>query len=159
MLKTSIKTGRTEQGRGFHLLESYEYLESMRVKDRLIGVEVTLSDWFYNSLIAKEVLTIDRDYFRLRKPLERRLYEIARKHCGRKRKPWPISLAKLHLKTGSTSPLARFRFNIRELEKTSHLPEYSLSFDLEKDMVTFRYRGKKVDYEEEPHQTFSMTLG
>jgi len=25
---------------------------------------------------------ISNDYFRLRRPLERRLYEIARKHCG-----------------------------------------------------------------------------
>ncbi|WP_443019818.1 replication initiator protein A [Sphingobium sp. CAP-1] len=28
------------------------------------------------------MLTLNRRYFRLRKPLERRLYEIARKHCG-----------------------------------------------------------------------------
>ncbi|MCA9184408.1 MAG: replication initiator protein A [Pirellulaceae bacterium] len=30
------------------------------------------------------MLTLHRDYFRLRKPLERRVYEIARKHCGPK---------------------------------------------------------------------------
>lgn len=68
MLKTSIKTGRTTQEKGFHLIESFGYLESVRVKDRMIGVELTLSDWFYNSLIAKEVLTINKDYFRLRSP-------------------------------------------------------------------------------------------
>ena len=154
MLKTTVKTGKTEQGEMFHLLEKAKYLESTRVKDRIIGVEITLSDWLYNALVAKEVLTIDRNYFRLRKPLERRLYEIARKHCGRRREPWAIGLEKLHIKTGSTSPLKRFRFNVRELEKSSHLPEYSLSFNLEKDMVTFRYRGKKTDYEEEQFDLF-----
>ena len=28
------------------------------------------------------MLTLHRDYFRLRKPIERRIYELARKHCG-----------------------------------------------------------------------------
>ncbi len=32
---------------------------------------------------AHEVLTLPPDYFRLRKPTERRIYEIARKHCGK----------------------------------------------------------------------------
>jgi plasmid replication initiation protein len=36
-------------------------------------------------VLAKSVLTLSRDYFRLRKPLERRIYELARKHCGRQR--------------------------------------------------------------------------
>ena len=31
---------------------------------------------------SNEVVTISNDYFRLRRPLERRLYEIGRKHCG-----------------------------------------------------------------------------
>ena len=154
MLKTEIKTGRTTQGEAFHLIERYRYLESNRIKDRIVGVEVSLSDWFYNSLIAKEVLTIDRDYFRLRKPLERRLYEISRKHCGRKRKPWQIGLDKLHMKSGSTSNINHFRGTVKELVKSNHLPEYSLSFDLEKDMVTFRYRGQKTDYEEEQFDLF-----
>lgn len=150
MLKTSIKTGRTEQGKMFHLLESAEYLESTRVKDRILGVEITLSDWLYNSVIAKEVLTIDRDYFRLRKPLERRIYEIARKHCGRTRKPWPIGLEKLHLKTGTTARIRHFRNTIKELAASNHLPGYRLAFDPKKDVVTFRYRSnRKTDYEEE----------
>ena len=41
----------------------------------MVEVEATVSDWFYNALLGREVLTISRDYFRLRKPLERRLYE------------------------------------------------------------------------------------
>ena len=154
MLKTSIKTGRTEQGKMFHLLESAEYLESTRVKDRILGVEITLSDWLYNSVVTKEVLTIDRDYFRLRKPLERRIYEIARKHCGRTRKPWPIGLEKLLLKTGTTARLKHFRGTVKELAKSNHLPEYRLSFDVKKDVVTFKYRSRKTDYEEEQFDLF-----
>jgi len=43
-------------------------------------IEITLSEWVYRSVISKNVLTLNRDYFRLRKPLERRMYELARKH-------------------------------------------------------------------------------
>ena len=46
----------------------------------MISVKVSLSDWMYNAVLGHEVLTLHRDYFRLRKPLERRVYEIARKH-------------------------------------------------------------------------------
>lgn len=35
---------------------------------------------------SSEILTISRDYFRLRKPLESRLYELARKCCGQNAK-------------------------------------------------------------------------
>jgi plasmid replication initiation protein len=45
-------------------------------------LRATLSDWVFNAVAAREILTLSRDYFRLRKPLERRLYELARKHCG-----------------------------------------------------------------------------
>lgn len=156
MLKTSIKTGGTTQGKMFHLLESAEYLESTRVKGRMLGLEITLSDWLYNSLIAKEVLTIHRDYFRLRKPIERRAYEIARKHCGRKVKPWPISLEKLRLKTGTTARLAHFRDTIKVLAREDILPEYRITYDSNRDVVTFKFRGKNKavkndhpDYKEE----------
>ncbi|MBA4143306.1 MAG: replication initiator protein A [Nitrosospira sp.] len=36
----------------------------------------------YNVVQAHEVLKINPSHFRLRKPIERRLYELARKHCG-----------------------------------------------------------------------------
>lgn len=140
MLKTSVKTGNTTQGDMFHLIERVKYLESTRVKDRVLGVEITLSDWFYNSLLAKEVLTINKEYFRLRKPLERRIYEIARKHCGRKRDPWYISLEKLHEKSGSSARLNHFRNTIKNMPDSDHLPDYALHFDEKKDMVGFVYR-------------------
>lgn len=49
----------------------------------MVSVQVVLSDWLYRAAMAKSVLTLSRNYFRLRKPLERRIYELARKHCGR----------------------------------------------------------------------------
>ena len=143
-VKTTVKTGRMAQIEGFGLIESYRYLESSHVKDRMVGLEITLSDWLYNSLIAREVLTIDRDYFRLRKPIERRVYEIARKHCGNKAS-WGITLERLYAKSGALSDIKHFRASMKEIAKHDHLPEYQVRFDRESDMVTFGKRGAVAD--------------
>ena len=148
---TSIKTGSTKQVKGFGLIESFEYLESERVKDRVIGLEITLSDWFYNSLIAKEVLTINRDYFRLRKPVERRVYEIARKHCGNKAE-WKISLQRLYAKSGALSDIKHFRAAIKKMAEHNHLPDYSLSYSREEDAVTFYTHQPNAEESDEGQQ-------
>lgn len=149
-IKTNIKTNKREVTRAFGLIESYEIIESSRVKDRMVRLEITLSDWFYNSILGKEVLTINRDYFRLGKPLERRLYEIARKFCGRNPE-WSIGLDKLKDKTGSTSSLVKFRFFIREQAKFDHLPDYTISLS-DGDIVTFQRRAATplLDLEDMP---------
>jgi len=138
MIQTSIKTGKTSQGKMFHLIESAEYLESEYVKDRMVGVEVTLSDWFYNSLVSKEVLTINKDYFRLRSPLERRLYEIARKHDKHilASSLWNISLDNLRLKSGYTASLKHFKQAIKKICRSNHIPDYSLILN-DNNMVSF----------------------
>ena len=87
---------------------------------------------------AKEVLTISPDYFTLRKPLERRLYEIARKHVG-KQASWEIGLEALREKCGST--VARLRQFAGELEKiiqADTLPDYSM--ELQEKAVLFKPR-------------------
>jgi len=134
-ITTDIETNKIRQSKGFHILESYEIIDRSPLNNRMVKIEVTLSDWFYNSLIGKSVLTINRDFFRLRKPLERRLYEIARKHCGHQ-KEWKIKLQNLQLKTGSTSPEKKFRYYIRNIAKTNHLPDYGISIS-DNDIVTF----------------------
>ncbi|KZZ22959.1 hypothetical protein A3753_20300, partial [Sulfitobacter sp. HI0082] len=74
---------------------------------------------------SKSVLTLSRDYFGLRKPLERRLYELARKHCGHQRS-WQVSVETLLKKSGSNSPRRVFRKMIRDIIAADHLPDYQL---------------------------------
>lgn len=162
MLKTSIKTGRTSQGQMFHLVESAKYLESERVKGRIIGVEITLSDWFYNSLIAKEVLTLNKDYFRLRSPLERRIYEIARKHEKHMKESgsWSISAENLYKKTGSVAVFRKFLYSFKKLCHTNHLPDYLLFLDAN-NIVHFRMKNKVEEItdkgkEKEPSYTLML---
>lgn len=80
-IETNIKTGKKEATALFHILEKAQFV---RVNDKLKAVEITLSDWLFNSIDGLDVLTINKSYFQLHRPLERRLYEIARKHCSSK---------------------------------------------------------------------------
>lgn len=134
-LKTDLETGNERTRHGFGLIESWKIVER-RSDKRMDWIEVTLSDWLFRAVLADEVLTLHRDYFRLGSPIDRRLYEIARKHCGRQSE-WRIDLARLQKKTGSRSALREFRETIRDHSATDHLPEYRFYLDNETDQVVF----------------------
>lgn len=140
-IETNIETaGRRERG-FFGLVDSARVIERDR-EGRMVAVEVTLPDWLVRSVEARHVLTLSRDYFRLRKPLDRRIYELARKHCGKQSK-WRVSLAQLHKKSGSTSPLRNFREDVRALAEAGRLPDFLMAYDRARDMVTFYADGPK----------------
>jgi plasmid replication initiation protein len=136
-IKTNIKTNNVRITKNFGLIDSYEIVERSPVDERMVAIKITLSDWLYNAVVGFEVLTLHRDYFRLRKPMERRIYELARKHCGANEK-WTVKLETLKTKIGTTAQLKKFRFNVRKLVETNHLPDYKIS--LLDDVVTFTSR-------------------
>lgn len=157
-IETSIKTNGHKQLEGFGLLESYRVVESSRVKNRMVALEVTLSKWFYNSIIGLELLTINPLYFRIRKPLERRLYELARKHCGNQ-KSWFIGLESLFNKSGSKDRLAKFKAALKVIIQDDHIPDYQYKLD-SKDKVTITNKNwkepEKLDYmEDSAHKLLS----
>jgi plasmid replication initiation protein len=133
-IKTDITTGKKRTRQGFGLVESWSIVERTTSK-RMASIELTLSEWLYNAIVATEVLTLSRDYFRLRKGLERRLYELARKHCGLQAK-FTIGLETLLKKSGATCSIREFRRQIREIAAAGTLPDYSITLDDEKDLVT-----------------------
>jgi plasmid replication initiation protein len=140
-INTNIKTGILVIEEGFGLIDAWRIVKETP-NGRMIAVEVKLSDWFYHSILANELLTINREYFRLRKPIERRLYELARKHCG-DQPTWKVRLETLHRKIGTTAPLRKLRVPLVELTATDHLPDYNLALD-DDDVVTFTNRRKRI---------------
>ncbi|QQA45074.1 replication initiator protein A [Pelagovum pacificum] len=124
-ITTNLATAGEETTRGFGLIESWEIVRKSR-GGRMVSVTVTLSEWLFRAVLAKSVLTLSRDYFRLRKPLERRIYELARKHCGRQPE-WRVSVATLHKKSGSGAPVRVFRAALRKMIEADHLPDYALA--------------------------------
>ncbi|MDY6981034.1 MAG: replication initiator protein A [Pseudomonadota bacterium] len=139
-IRTNVITGDEEQTNGFGLIDASAIRRKHGLDGRLLWCEIKLSDWVFNAIRAREVLTLHRDYFRLRKPIERRLYELARKHCGRQTE-WRIYVSTLLKKSGSKGDLREFRRSIRHLAKHDHLPDYRVEFDDSADVVIFRNRG------------------
>lgn len=141
-IETNIETGGQRCLRGFGLIDSWRVVEKSPGDDRMVAIEVELSAWLYRSIQAKQVLTLNNEYFQIRRPIDRRLYEIARKHCGAQRR-WVISLPVLHDKSGSASSLREFRRQVKELATNGTLPDYLVTFDSKRDMVTFYASGPK----------------
>lgn len=139
---TNIRTGGKIETRIFSLIDEGGFVRTDDERFRLDYCEVKLSRWLMRAIESDQVVTISNDYFRLRRPLERRLYEIARKHCGSKPK-WQISLTTLQNKTGSNAPIKRFRHNLREIIKADVTPFYRFDLD-DNDLVIVRPRQAKT---------------
>lgn len=136
-----IPLGEEETRGWFHLVESARVLRKNDTPGgRIMAAEIEISEWIFNSIRRKSVLTLHRDYFRLRKPIERRIYELARKMCGASAE-FEIGLAKLLKRTGARTELKRFRHTLREIATHDHLPDYSVAYDEDRDVVIFRGRG------------------
>ena len=146
-ITTNLETGGMEVTSGFGLIENWEIVRRAR-GGRMVSVKVTLSEWLYRAVLSKSVLTLSREYFRLRKPLERRVYEIARKHCGRQ-PAWRISVALLLKKSGSASPRRVFRKMLRDMIEANHLPDYEMEEEAG-DMIRFTRRALIEDGPEAP---------
>lgn len=140
VIRTNVKTGGRRE-KSFGLINDYDIVERDD-SGRMVAVEVELPLWLMRAIEARQVLSINPEYFQLRKGLDRRIYELARKHCGSQPK-WKVSLQVLHQKSGSRRPLKSFRFDIRSLAESNQLPDYRVRFDKTSDMLTFYSRKGK----------------
>jgi plasmid replication initiation protein len=130
-IKTNVKTGGQEEISNFGLLDWWH----MVVNEPYATVQIKLSDWLYRAITNLEVLTLTRTYFLLTGSMERRVYELCRKHCGNQ-ETWSIHLPLLYKKSGSIAPLRRFRYEMKQLAQINTLPDYSLTFDPQTDKLT-----------------------
>lgn len=135
---TNIATNEGRETWIFSMINEGRLVEK---NGRLDYCDVVLSDWLMDAIEGDSVLTLSKDYFFIRRPLERRIYEIARKHCGHQ-KQWKIGLEKLQLKTGSNAPLKRFRLNLRQIITEDDTPDYRIELTTD-DMVIVRPRSQR----------------
>lgn len=137
LIKTTIR-GRDRRGVSmFHLVEIATI--GRRAGVGVTGCTIRLPAWVFDAIESNAILTLHRDYFRLRRPLEKRLYELGRKHCGRQ-PAWTVGLDTLRHKAGARGASRNFRVAVRRLAETDHLPDYHVRFDGEADQVTFQAR-------------------
>lgn len=128
IIETNVRTEDKKGVRGFGLIEDYAVDQYTKNGKGALVLEVTLSEWFYKAAMQYEILTIDPTYYCLGKSLERRVYELARKHTGDK--AWfEIGLQLLREKAGSTQELRRFKTEIKDIVANDGLPEYRIFLD------------------------------
>lgn len=104
-------------------------------------VKVLLPDWLYEATKDMRVLVLDQEYFELRSPLARRIYELARKHCGQQ-SSWKINTDRLLQKTGSTTTKKEFARLLRTIASEQSLPRYKLRIEQDGEMLVFSQKNE-----------------
>ena len=127
-IKTSIVSDGEAEERGFGWIDSYRiHRQDVRGGRKIMAaVEVKINDWMFRAIVKdRRILTIHPDYFGLKMALERRLYELARKHLGNQN-VWSITLTRLQQKCGSESHIRQFKAMVMKVAQRDRLPEYHL---------------------------------
>jgi len=95
------------------------------------GMNLTLSDWFYEGIIQEGgALSIDPDYFKISGGRERWLYRVARKHAGGNgSEGFAISIKTLYEKSGAEGTFRRFKFEISKVVRENALPGFALALE------------------------------
>ena len=141
---TRLETNKTietwEVGAGLGLIDSYGYVKDKKT-GKIVRVEVVLPEWLYTEIVSKRIATINPQYLKL-KPLEKRLYQLARIHC-RNSQSTEFALDYFAKKVGSTHEIKRFRFEINKLCKSQPLPDFLIHYDRTEDKVRFTLREQK----------------
>lgn len=125
---TNIAAGDYIEDGGFGWLQSFRMRKVKRKdgKEVLAACEITLCDWLFNAVLAKQFLAIDRSYFKLTSALERKLWLIVRRHLGRQPR-WFISLDRLRERCASQRDARRFRHEIKKIVDSDPFPDFKLS--------------------------------
>ena len=130
-LETNIETGELVQLDGFGLIEDYQIVRKSKNGKGALTIRITLSEWLYRALMSFEVLTLPREYFQLSQPLERRLFELARKHIGGGAY-WVVGMDRLRQKSGSRQDIYGFTREVKKIMEGQSLPSYKIALDTSK---------------------------
>src|SRR5271167_4092639 len=60
-ITTDIRTNGIRQREGFGIIDSWKIIEKNPNDGKMVAIEIRLSDWMYNAILGKEVLTLSRD--------------------------------------------------------------------------------------------------
>lgn len=145
-ITTSILSGDEREERGFGWVDNFRIVRKEIRSGRKImaGVEVTLNDWMFRAIVKdRRVLTISPRYFTLSMGLERRLYELARKHLGQQ-PIWQISLPRLAEKCGSRRELRKLKAELTGIMERDSLPNYAITLQIPPAGTSARLRNDRL---------------
>lgn len=136
-IETNIETGGVRQTEAFGIIDGFKIIESTKKKGKkgsdipveaVHTFELVLSEWIYNSLINIDIATYDQEFFQLSKPIDMRLYEIARKHCN-DQPLFKLNIDLLADKMAYKRERFKLRADIRNAIERNDLPSYKIALD------------------------------
>lgn len=127
-IETNINTTEHERTKGFGLLAEFEVVQTGKNEKGALVLEVLLSEWIWRAISDFDVLTLNKAYFGITQALERRVYELARKHCG-KQGWWVVGLELLREKVGSEQSARKWKQEVKAMAAKHDLPDYRIFLD------------------------------
>jgi len=124
-IRTNIEAGgQGEEGWFSWVSEArVSYAKDARGQKRLKAITVRLCNWLHRAIRNDmRILTYDHRYFALG-PIERRLYELARTHCGRQPR-FLIGLERLYEKVGCEDEIRNFKVKLKRIAVAQSIPDY-----------------------------------
>lgn len=130
LIKTNIETGGQGFDGWFNWFNSGTALHYERDaatgEKRLKIIRVVLCEWLFRAILRDgKMLEYCDEYFDL-KPIERRLYDLARIHCDGE-PVWTIELGPLKDLVGSDSEISKFRAQVAAISRAGRLPDHEIS--------------------------------
>lgn len=113
-IETNMQAGDFTEVSEFSLIQEWKIIKSITTK-QAVCVEITLSEWLYRSAISMKLKTYHSEYFSIPGGLERRLYEIFRRHLGNS-SAWIIGEKKLFHKVGGRGNIRKFRHKLKAFD-------------------------------------------
>lgn len=139
------RNAKLRESDGFGLIDGYRVIS--RTDTGKVGiVEITVPDWIYEGIVNHknpDILTVNPDYFLIRKGLARFVYRMARKAAGTGEARYMFDT--IHRRSGSTRAFRKFAFDLREIIAANDLPDYHLSEERGKDGPVLRMRSRSTN--------------
>ncbi|CAO3381447.1 replication initiator protein A, partial [Azospirillum argentinense] len=126
-IKTNLEAGGEGESGAFSWISDYKLLYRRGKKDgerQVRGLTLVLSNWVVRAALGNNLLTYSEDYFAL-KPIEKRLYEIARAHLGHGNAFW-MALEPLRKRVGSDNDLRKFKNALGPVLQADRIPGYGV---------------------------------
>lgn len=124
---TNIFTNIPSNGKiytdGFNLIDNYQIIRD-EASGKMEAIEIVLSKYYYDAIINREILTQSPKYYQIRSSFAKRMYEIARKHCGNQTRQVEFYYETLHIKSGSTAVRGEFMRMMRKIVKDGVILDY-----------------------------------
>jgi len=138
-IETNVQAGGNIHNSQFRLLTERHYIAKQRktinptsleaaalaAHKGVVSYKIKFADWVTDAIVAKDVLSLGKNYFDIRTATGKRIYEIARKHCGRQGQ-WDVNMTTLYEKSGSSSTKRLFKNRVLQAIGDGTFPDYKI---------------------------------